>query len=137
MIRSVVTIVALVATTLGVPGADCQSRVEVTRRVEQALSEGNVNALLGTVSPRVAIAVSGESREYSRTQAEYVLKSFFAKHPPAGFSVRTLSETEQGAFLAGKYRVSGVAREIDVYLRLRDRRGAWELRELIIRTDPR
>ena len=117
--------------------ASAQSRPAEMDRIEKAFGEGDVKALLNTMSSRVAIAVFGASREYSRTQAEYVLKEFFDEYPPVRFAVSRFSETDQGAFVAGRYKSRRGGNDIDVYLRLRDQRGKWELREIIIRTEPR
>lgn len=108
-----------------------------TRQIEEAMATGNVKGLINAMSARVAIAVFGASREYSRTQAEYVLKDFFSEYPPAGFDSSQFSSTASGAFLAGRYHSTRRGRVIDVYFRLRDRAGKWEVREIIIRTEPR
>ena len=133
----VTAIVAVVIFGLSVPPASAQSRPAEMEKIEKAFGEGDVKALLNTMSSRVAIAVFGASREYSRTQAEYVLKEFFDEYPPARFTVSRFSETDQGAFVAGRYKSPRGGGDIDVYLRLRDQRGRWELREIIIRTEPR
>lgn len=119
------------------PGAGAQDRDETTARLERAMAKGDVKAIIAATPTRVAIAVFGASREYSRPQAEFVLRDFFSEYPPAGFTVSESSTTEQGAFIAGRYRSTRGGRDIDVYMRLRDRRGKWELREIIIRTEPR
>jgi hypothetical protein len=118
-------------------GTSAQSRESAMERIEKAIGAGEATALAATMSQRVSVAVFGASREYSQSQAEHVLRKFFAEYPPSGFSVLKHSETEQGAFVAGRYRSARLEGEIDLYLRLRDRDGNWELREIIIQTEPR
>ncbi len=122
---------------VGPSRADAQDREATTRALEKAMRSADVKALIGRMSDRVGVAVFGASREYSKTQAEYVLRDFFSEYPPESFRVNQSSETDQGAFLAGVYASTRYDKDIDVYMRLRERGGRWELREVIIRTEPR
>ena len=137
-VRSLVfTGVVLLITAIPLRETSAQSRESAMSRIEKAIGAGDATALAATMSQRVAVAVFGASREYSKSQAEHVLRKFFAEYPPSRFSVLKHSETEQGAFVAGRYRSARLDGEVDLYLRLRDRDGTWELREIIIQTEPR
>jgi len=118
-------------------GVAAQSRESAMERIEKAIASGDAKALAGTMSQRVAVAVFGSSREYSQSQAEHVVKKFFADYPPSGYAIMKVSDSEQGAFVAGRYRSVRLEGAADLYLRLRDRDGKWELREIIVQTAPR
>lgn len=127
-------VVVLLLVSILPAAASAQSRAAVVERIEKAIASGDAKALAGTVSQRVAIAVFGASRDYSQGQAEHVLRKFFADYPPSAFSITKRSESEQGAFVAGRYRSERLEGAADVYLRLRDRDGNWEVREIIVQT---
>ncbi|MCB0719112.1 MAG: DUF4783 domain-containing protein [Bacteroidetes bacterium] len=118
--------------SVAVPNGAAQDR-DVVKSIERALNKGDVPGLLAFGSDRIAVAVFGEAREYSHSQAEYVLKDFFKTHRVTSFSFDDRSQTDRGMFVQGRLRYRGADEPLQVFVRLRMRSDEWELREIIIR----
>jgi hypothetical protein len=124
--------VLVLALAAGTQPASAQP-ADVVNSIEEALNSGNVSKLLSHGSDRIAVAVFGAAREYSQAQAEYVLKDFFKTHRVKSFSFDESSDTDRGKFVQGRLRYAGSDKALQVFVRLRMKRGEWELREIIIR----
>ncbi|GIV62170.1 DUF4783 domain-containing protein [Rhodocaloribacter litoris] len=100
--------------------------------IEEAFSRGDVETLLHRAAPQVEIAVFEPSRLYSRGQARYVLRTFFRAYPPRRFVLRDYFETHSGWFAEGDFWHVRGEEPLRIYLRLRQRAGRWELREILV-----
>lgn len=52
-----------------------------------AIESGSSSELARFFNPSIALNINGQQGDYSRTQAELVLREFFKKNPPIGFSL--------------------------------------------------
>jgi len=69
-----------------------------------AIRSGSSKDLAQYFSSSVELGFDGDKQSYSATQAEFVMKDFFAKNPPAAFDFIHYVNGAEGAKLAvGKY----------------------------------
>ncbi|MBA3901925.1 MAG: DUF4783 domain-containing protein [Bacteroidetes bacterium] len=54
--------------------------------IGQALKTGNAKELSRFFSPNVELKILSKEDVYSKTQAEIILRDFFSKNPPSGYS---------------------------------------------------
>lgn len=52
-----------------------------------ALNEGDSHELAKFFDSSISLSINGQQADYSKNQAELVLKDFFRKNPPMGFQV--------------------------------------------------
>ncbi|MBD1397367.1 DUF4783 domain-containing protein [Pontibacter sp. JH31] len=82
---AVVLFLALITTLLSVGQAAAQK--DVFDGVETALRVGSAKDLARHFDSKVSLSFADEkSTDYSKTQAEFVMKNFFSKYPPTGFA---------------------------------------------------
>lgn len=75
--------------------------------IEKCLSEGDAKSLAAHFGESVDIGLPYADKDYGKTQAEMVMKSFFEKHPPGSFKIEESgSTTETSKFFIGEY-ISG------------------------------
>lgn len=86
--------VIIIALCLSVLGA-------VAQDIAAALGSGDYRALSSSFDTNVEMRLAGEEGTYSRSQAELVLKSFFASHKPQKFSISHQGGQENAKFAVG------------------------------------
>lgn len=67
---------------------------------------------------RIEITLSGESKEYAKSQAKFVMKDFLELHPPAAFTFNHQGSTDNTIYALGTYRSPEGVFEVDLYLKL-------------------
>jgi hypothetical protein len=112
--------------------ASAQAERGALQSLQEALTGGDVNALSSIASERVELTLFGTAAMYSRGQAMYVLADFFRQHPPERVSFSEGSRAGANWFIMGEYTYEGGEQPLRMFVRLRDRDGRWELRELRI-----
>lgn len=104
----------------------------VLQEVRAALSRGDAEGLIKRSAGRIDLTVIGVSELLSRSQARYVVRSFFADYPPARVEIVDTYESGGNWFASAGYWYENGPSPLSVYLRLRRGAGGWELRELRI-----
>ncbi|MEO1256549.1 MAG: DUF4783 domain-containing protein [Bacteroidota bacterium] len=97
------------------------SQDETIRDIGTAIKAGSAKELIKFCNSTVEIKIDGESSNYSRTQAEVILRNFFSKIPPKGFSYIHHGASPEGLKYTigrythenGAYRVVMVIKKID------------------------
>lgn len=92
-------------------------------RVEQAFGDGDAEVLLAPASDRVEVSLLGTRTFYSRSQAFYVLRDFFAQYEPRRFEVQDVSKSGVSTFITGRYRHARADEPLRVYVRLEQNTG--------------
>ncbi|MCG8307767.1 MAG: DUF4783 domain-containing protein [Cytophagales bacterium] len=83
-------------------GAYAQS--EVINNMRAALKAGSSKEFVKNFNAMVELNFEGEKSNYSRSQAELVLKEFFKKYPPTDFQYIHKGASKQGlTYVIGKY----------------------------------
>ncbi len=89
---------------LAFSGTTLLAQNEVINNVRDALKTGSSRELSKYLNNTVEISIDGEKASYSRNQAEFVLKDFFNKYPPAGFRYVHQGSSKEGLkYTVGTY----------------------------------
>lgn len=76
--------------------------------MKEALKAGSAKELVKHLNQSVDINLEGEVNTYSKTQAEFVLRDFFKKHPPTEFTIVHTGSSKGGLqYAIGNYKSNG------------------------------
>ena len=94
--------------------------------VRTALRNGSSRELSQYLAPTVEVGFDGDKQGYNATQAEIVIKDFFAKNTPSGFEFIHQGESKEGIqYAIGRYMSrNGVYR---VFVKLKPSKGAPQI----------
>ncbi len=86
------------------PGAVAAANPDVLSTVKSALRAGSAKDLAHWFSPTIDLGVDGDKQSYSTTQAEFVVRDFFAKNPPTTFEFIHQGASDAAApYAIGRY----------------------------------
>ena len=68
----------------------------IINQVKEAIKTGISKEIAQYLHPQVDLTINGEMNNYSKTQAEFVLREFFKENPPSSFTI-----VHQGASKGG------------------------------------
>lgn len=126
-----VALLAVAACMLAIPQPTrAQQSRAILDEVDRALLRGDAQALAETAGDRMEVSLFGSSTQYSRGQAQYVLRDFFQQYPPRRLSWVDMALEEGDRFATGRYWVEGSQQPLRVYIRLQASDSVWALREL-------
>lgn len=127
-LRLCILIGVLCSTTLPVLAQDSN---QVLQEFRAAVLQSDATALARQAAPTIEIALFGESKRYSRSQATLLLRSFFAEWPPESFQLVDFTKTSSGWFMEG-HCITTAGDDLRFYVRMRLTEGRWLIRELLI-----
>lgn len=88
--------------------SESNAQSEVINNIRTALKSGSSKELVKSFNTIVELNFEGEKSNYSRSQAELVLKEFFKKYPPTDFQFIHKGASKQGlTYVIGKYTFEG------------------------------
>ena len=115
-IKLVIIWVLLLAGFVGVGSASAQA--DVPDEIKTAIRNGSSRDLARYFNNSVEIGLDGEKSSYSKTQAEFVLKSFFAKNTPSGFEFDHQGSSDSGQrYAIGTYNSKGALYRVFVVVK--------------------
>jgi hypothetical protein len=83
---------------------EAQAQSEILNNLRAALKAGSSKEFVKNFNEMVELNFEGEKSNYSRSQAELVLKEFFKKYPPTDFQYIHKGASKQGlTYVIGKY----------------------------------
>ncbi len=81
---------------------------EVINNVRSSIKAGSSKELSNYLGDMISLEIDGVQSNYSKTQAEYVLKDFFKKYPPNDFQYVHQGASEGGLkYAIGRYSYEG------------------------------
>lgn len=84
--------------------------------IVSAIEAGSSSDLARFFNPSISLNINGQQGDYSKTQAELVLKEFFKKNPPLGFALVFKNEnTNSHRTYVGEY--SGESGRFKVFIK--------------------
>ena len=99
MLRHLLTIFLFISTLVVVRAQD-----SVLDNCRIALKAGSAKELSKFFTRSIDIKIDGESKNYSKSQAEFVLRDFFRKHPATNFEFIHQGASRDGLkYAIGKY----------------------------------
>lgn len=60
---------------------------DIIENVKEAIKAGSSKECAQYFHESIDVTIEGEMKNYSRIQAEYVLRDFFKEHPPSSFTI--------------------------------------------------
>ena len=84
--------------------------LEVNDKISDAIRSGDASKLAECFAPTIQLSVPGKKGDFSRTQAEVIMRDFFSQYPPSSFTVNSEGKTSGtnfytlGAYVSGSVR---------------------------------
>lgn len=80
---------------------------EVVSGIKEAIKAGSAKELSKYLNQTIDVTIDGKVQNYSKAQAEFVLRDFFKAHPPSDFNIIHQGSSKGGQpFAIGEY-ISG------------------------------
>lgn len=80
---------------------------EVVNEIKEAIKAGSAKELSKHLNQTLDVTIDGKVQNYSKAQAEFVLRDFFKAHPPSDFNIIHQGSSKGGQpFAIGEY-ISG------------------------------
>ncbi|QOI96708.1 MAG: DUF4783 domain-containing protein [Flammeovirgaceae bacterium] len=78
---------------------------DVIAQITETIKAGSAKELTKYLNPTVDVTIEGKVENYSKAQAEFVLRDFFKAHPPSEFSIIHQGQSKGGQpFAIGQYK---------------------------------
>lgn len=85
--------------------------------ISQAFKTGNAKELSKYFNTNVDLTVTEKQDIYSKSQAEIILKDFFSKNPPSGFSILHQGGKEGSKYVIGNLTTSNGTYRVSLLLK--------------------
>lgn len=85
--------------------------------VASAMRSGNVSQLARFFDERIDLSLPGKSDNYSRTQAEMILKDFFSANPVKDFQIKHKGENNGSEFCFGVLQTRNGNFRVKLYMK--------------------
>ncbi len=126
-VRSVVSLLILWVTALGLAPAAAQQGTDEIARLEAGFRESSPEAVLTGSAGRVEIVLFGQGGMYRRAQATHVLRDFFRRYPPERVAFAERSSSDDGRTAIGRYWPQDGGMPLTLRVLHRPEGGGWEL----------
>jgi len=98
-----------------------QQSGDILENIEKTIKVGNARELVKFCNETIELKINGESANYSRNQAEIVLREFFQKNPVRGFSYIHKGSSPEGLkYSIGKYLFEEGSYRVVMFLKEKD-----------------
>lgn len=87
------------------------AQAEIFAPIKDALKAGSAKEAVKYFNQSLDINLEGEINTYSKTQAEFVLRDFFKKHPPTDFTIVHTGSSKGGL----QYAIGNLKSNTDTY----------------------
>jgi len=99
---------------------------DVIDDISIALSSGSAKELTNFFNDVVELKIDGEKENYSKKQAEVIMKNFFGKYPPVRFNkIHNGSSPEGLLYVLGKYSHKEGSHR--VYMLIKQLKGTYKI----------
>jgi hypothetical protein len=108
---------------------DVKAQNPIFDPIKDVLKTGSAKEMAKHLNQSIDINMEGNVNTYSKTQAEFVFRDFFKKHPPTDFAIVHTGSSKGGLqFAIGRY-LSG-SDSYSVLMRVKDVSGAYLIHEI-------
>ncbi len=87
----------LLLLSLAFPAAMAQQESPMISQVHEAIRQGNAAALSNFFHSRIDLELTGTDGNFSKDQAEMIMKDFFRKHPVKSYTIRHKGSSDDGS----------------------------------------
>ena len=124
-LKHIVVAFSLLMVAVFLPAGQAVAQGDAMSNVKSAMKVGSAKDLSKNFSSMVEITLDGsEATSYSNTQAEFVMKNFFAKNAPVDFRVNHNGTSDKGQLYAiGTYASKGES--YTVLIRMKSANGRY------------
>jgi hypothetical protein len=106
------------------------ANLEVFDEISAAIRSGSSREVAKFMNSNVDMTIISQEDVYSKTQAEAILKDFFAKHPPKSFNFIHQGNSQEGArYAIGSY-VTAQGTTFRTYVFVKQNGGKFFIHEL-------
>jgi hypothetical protein len=105
----------------------------VPDEIYSALRSGNARDLAQYFNANIELAILDKEEVYSKTQAEQILKDFFCKHAPTGFTKLHEGGKDASRFVIGK--LSTTKGQYRIYFLMKTINGQFAIHQFRIEND--
>ena len=92
---------------------------DVISKVRDAIKTGSSKEISQLLNQTVDMAIQGTMKNYSKAQAEIVLRDFFKKYPPSSFTIKHQGSSKGGLLYAIGVYISDDS-TFDVWIRVKN-----------------
>jgi hypothetical protein len=91
---------------------------DVLAAVKVALRSGSAKDVAHFFGPTIDLGIDGNKQNYSQTQAEFVVRDFFAKNPPTAFEFVHQGASDSGTpYAIGRYSTKAASYRVFIKLK--------------------
>lgn len=83
--------------------ASAQGQGNLPEGISGATKNGDATELASYFNSRIELVLPDKSGVFSKEQAQYLMKDFFANYPPSSFQIIHQGERENATFAIGRY----------------------------------
>ncbi len=92
---------------------------DINQQVSNAILTSNAKELASVFAANLSLSLPGIEGNYSRTQAEMLLKDFFSHHKPTSFKISHSGQSREGAkYSVGKMLTA--SKKFNVYFLIKE-----------------
>lgn len=84
-----------------------QSYNEISDRIADAIRAGNASLLAGHFAQTIQLSVPGKKGDFSKMQAEVIMREFFQQYPPSSFTINAEGKSSGSNYYTLGAYVSG------------------------------
>ncbi|MDZ4759238.1 MAG: DUF4783 domain-containing protein [Bacteroidota bacterium] len=100
-------------------------------KIARNIKAGNATELSSSFNTSIELSIMGREETYSKTQAEMILKDFFAKNKPKNFTISNKGVSDAATkFINGKLETN--AGIYKIYILMKSNSGSFLITELRI-----
>jgi len=101
----------------------------IINEVKEAIKTGSSKEIAQYLHPQVDLTINGEMKNYSKTQAEFVLREFFRDNPPSSFTIVHQGASKGGLpYAIGQYLSNGATYR--VWMRIKNLDSQYLVHEI-------
>jgi putative sterol carrier protein len=106
---------------MGIAFSAMAQNADVIAQVTETIKAGSAKELSKFLNPTVDVTIEGKVENYSKAQAEFVLRDFFKAHPPNEFMIIHQGQSKGGQpFAIGQYKSQGDTYRVWMKLKVSD-----------------
>ena len=100
----------------GKVNAQPASAERVLNQVIESLIAGDANKLSQYFSQKVELTINGATREYTKTQASFVIREFFREFPSVSFKMIHSGSTARSVYMMGELTTGRGSQSVNVFI---------------------
>jgi hypothetical protein len=116
MLFRIATIAVALGVTLGT-AAHAQSAEDVFGKVEAAMRSGDASALSANFNPTIELSIDNKGQDYSKNQAQFVIKEFLQANPVVSFSFSHRGNSGTNYYAVGNYVTARGTFDVNVLIK--------------------